>query len=1021
MYPNEIVKVTHKYRGDWWKSYTRQGETCLPPFRHVGSITPCLQLLAHAASHRHTRTDHHICRLDKETPAHRSSFKTLKQTAGADPGLEFFSTFEAGKRGNDKGDTDRRTKCPVPPTSRAVVAVVLCIAMRPYQFIGVQSEAKLCAGKSSVKCAVETKEGGCVFNILKRGEGGERVAEVSHRSAMQETAAFLAEPRSAERSLCALRSFMLCLITVYRHGGGNGYLQYCDRAQTQWAACHVALLFKTEKFDTVSLSKCRVQLVHYPWSASHIHNIAADRTRSDECCTVELSSTSAVRSPPIKRWSPQPADIGHEVTANQEVEPTARRASHSPQTSVMRSPPIKRWSLQPAEHVDIGHEVTANQEVEPTARKACRHRPSPPIKRWSPQPADIGHEVTANQEVEPTARRALIANDVFTGNCNRLKDIGKSVGIMGILGMFASWPAAGPDAALIMWDECTMSHRAHVEAVDRTSKDLRSSTAIMGGVTFVFAGDFRQTLPVVTKGMRADIIKAFLKSSPLWSSIQHLNLRTNMRAYLGGDTHKDFPQQLLASKRQRVSDTRARESSAERLQRLASQNELHVFAGNIVPLADEALLCPELELHETWPSDVPTAPRVLAARLPICLRLGRRAPADISDGPAAYKLLQKHSAHSGKNATNNTETNNVFSARQHAATSHFAGGNRCASKVKKRGSDTGDITRTPSASSLLRARPRWRVLCPVGVQEPPSRVRNTFAWTPSYMAPACLRCLKRVKRVCRRCSSLVLSGLVRPLFSSPRAPGGGASHHAVAPRHELPTSPPRARELRVSRVYPPPPPSVPSTDSAFAKGKTHPGKRARLNSVPTRTAALCAVACDTWDEAVREGFGGRDPIRGYLIRIASGVTPLPTRPALHSLPHWKVEERRRQTDNRKTRESTKTTRPTGHANVFRPSTPDKNKSRLEMAAGGTGYAGGKGRVGIEYCVLWEGLTRTTDCRGLSSRRGGGGTYSPIQSAKAPSITTSHSLPLQYRKQQARTWTHSAGCRVLIHFEFGFFP
>ncbi|KAJ8882941.1 hypothetical protein PR048_014780 [Dryococelus australis] len=39
---------------------------------------------------------------------------------------------------------------------------------------------------------------------------------------------------------------------------------------------------------------------------------------------------------------------------------------------------------------------------------------------------------------------SIIANDVFTGNCNRLKDIGKSVGIMGILGMFASWPAAGP-------------------------------------------------------------------------------------------------------------------------------------------------------------------------------------------------------------------------------------------------------------------------------------------------------------------------------------------------------------------------------------------------------------------------------------------------------------------------------------------------------------------------------------------------------------------------------------------------
>ncbi|KAJ8897370.1 hypothetical protein PR048_002716 [Dryococelus australis] len=38
----------------------------------------------------------------------------------------------------------------------------------------------------------------------------------------------------------------------------------------------------------------------------------------------------------------------------------------------------------------------------------------------------------------------IIANDVFTGNCNRLKYIGKSVGIKGILGMFASWPAAEP-------------------------------------------------------------------------------------------------------------------------------------------------------------------------------------------------------------------------------------------------------------------------------------------------------------------------------------------------------------------------------------------------------------------------------------------------------------------------------------------------------------------------------------------------------------------------------------------------
>jgi hypothetical protein len=94
------------------------------------------------------------------------------------------------------------------------------------------------------------------------------------------------------------------------------------------------------------------------------------------------------------------------------------------------------------------------------------------------------------------------------------------------------------DASLVIWDECTMSHRAHVEAVDRTLKD-------MGGITFVFAGDFRQTLPVVNRGTRADIMKACLKLSYLWTSVQHLNLCTNMIAHLIGNTHSNFPQQLL--------------------------------------------------------------------------------------------------------------------------------------------------------------------------------------------------------------------------------------------------------------------------------------------------------------------------------------------------------------------------------------------------------------------------------------------------------------------------------------------
>ncbi|XP_045500075.1 uncharacterized protein LOC123697576 [Colias croceus] len=48
---------------------------------------------------------------------------------------------------------------------------------------------------------------------------------------------------------------------------------------------------------------------------------------------------------------------------------------------------------------------------------------------------------------------------------------------------------------LIIWDECTMAHRKAVEAVDRTLRDIRQNDRPMGGITVLFCGDFRQTLP----------------------------------------------------------------------------------------------------------------------------------------------------------------------------------------------------------------------------------------------------------------------------------------------------------------------------------------------------------------------------------------------------------------------------------------------------------------------------------------------------------------------------------------------
>ena len=98
---------------------------------------------------------------------------------------------------------------------------------------------------------------------------------------------------------------------------------------------------------------------------------------------------------------------------------------------------------------------------------------------------------------------------------------------------------------LLVIDEVTMADRKVYEAVDRTCKDIRGNDQHFGGITVVFSGDWRQILPVVRHGSRADIIEACLKSSPLWQNIVLLKLHQNMRVKLAGED-KNFAQELLA-------------------------------------------------------------------------------------------------------------------------------------------------------------------------------------------------------------------------------------------------------------------------------------------------------------------------------------------------------------------------------------------------------------------------------------------------------------------------------------------
>ena len=93
------------------------------------------------------------------------------------------------------------------------------------------------------------------------------------------------------------------------------------------------------------------------------------------------------------------------------------------------------------------------------------------------------------------------------------------------------------DCHAIVVDEATMLNKAvfDFEALDRTLKGIRSTNEIMGGIPVMLCGDFKQILPVIRSGTRANIINACIKKSYLWKEVRHLKLPTNMRVHLHGD------------------------------------------------------------------------------------------------------------------------------------------------------------------------------------------------------------------------------------------------------------------------------------------------------------------------------------------------------------------------------------------------------------------------------------------------------------------------------------------------------
>lgn len=89
--------------------------------------------------------------------------------------------------------------------------------------------------------------------------------------------------------------------------------------------------------------------------------------------------------------------------------------------------------------------------------------------------------------------------------------------------------------SLIIWDEAPMMHRYAFEALDRTLRDIMrvhvnlTQDQIFGAKTVVLGGDFRQILPVISKGSRGDIVSSTICSSPIWPRCEIFVLNENMR------------------------------------------------------------------------------------------------------------------------------------------------------------------------------------------------------------------------------------------------------------------------------------------------------------------------------------------------------------------------------------------------------------------------------------------------------------------------------------------------------------
>ncbi|GAU48013.1 hypothetical protein TSUD_188840 [Trifolium subterraneum] len=175
--------------------------------------------------------------------------------------------------------------------------------------------------------------------------------------------------------------------------------------------------------------------------------------------------------------------------------------------------------------------------------------------------------------------------------------------------------------ASILLPGAPMIHKFAFKAFERTLQDImgevdvRNADLLFGGKTVVFGGDFRQILPVVPKGSRADIVNATINSSYLWNKCKVLKLSRNMRLQYSFDNAENenialFAKWILKIGDGKIGDIDDGEAIVDILPDILVQNVSNpirdivdaiypdLFKNMFVPnfFEDRAILAPTLEV-----------------------------------------------------------------------------------------------------------------------------------------------------------------------------------------------------------------------------------------------------------------------------------------------------------------------------------------------------------------------------------------------------------------------------------------